>query len=260
MTTAPAAPPYFVLEPLFDPRPVDAIAALFVGTSHTYYHSMPQIAERVCARPMSAGVVAHPLRSLAAHLESDELASALDGARWDVVVLQEMTTLPLQRFDEHLAAVESVCERARRASPDATFVLQRHWPRARWHSDYESRSEIVGRDPDEMFARLCEATERVAERLDVVIAPVGDAWMRAKIPPQRLYYRGGNHANLAGAILAAHVHATIIAGRPSRALGFRHEMCWEIAEPLATWAHEAVASRVRTVRTHTTSHPAVRAK
>lgn len=239
--------PYFVLEPMFERAPADALRVLFVGTSHTYYHSMPQIAERLCARPMAARVVAHPLRSLADHLESPELASALALGPWDVVVLQDKTTTPLERFDEHIASVEALRTRVLRASPEANVVLQRHWPRARWHRDYESSTTVVGRDPEAMFERLYAASERVAERLDVAIAPVGDAWMRATLPPQRLYYRGGNHANLAGAILTAHVHATIIGGAPSVALGFRHEMCWEIAEPLAAWAHEAVRARVRTV-------------
>jgi len=245
--SAPDPKPYFELEPRYDRAPEGALRALFVGTSHTYYHSMPQLAERYCARPLVARVLAHPLRSLADHLASDELAPALERGPLDVLVLQEKTTLPLERFEEYLSSVERASERARRAWPGVRVVLQRHWPRAPWHRDYVESSALVGADPAEMFARLCAVTARVREALDVELAPVGDAWMRAKLPPQRLYNRGGNHANLAGAMLTAHVHATIIAGEPSQALGFRHEACWEIAEPLAEWAHEAVFARGRTV-------------
>ncbi len=220
--------------------PEGALRALFIGSSHTEYHSMPEIASRLAARPLYCESVTHPLRTLEEHWLDPNVQRSLDARPWDAIVLQERTLWPLERFESHLAAVQRFADRARSAG--ARLVLQRHWPRAAWHKDYVDQHALVGESPRVMFERLRERSEVVRATLGIELAPVGDAWMIAlsQTAAQRLYYRGGNHANLAGAILTAHVYATLLCGAPSVAEGFRHEMCWDLSEPLCAWAQAAL--------------------
>lgn len=235
--------PYLVLDPRDREPREGATLALFIGTSHTEYHSMPEIAARLSARPLFCQSITHPMRSLRDHLAEPSTLATLDARPWNALVLQERTLAPFEDFDAHLRSVAAITERAR--AMGARVILQRHWPRARWHKDYVERSALIGETPPIMFSRLVQLTERVSSELAIDVAPVGDAWMIAlgRIAAQRLYYRGGNHANLAGAILTAHVYATMLTNTASLAEGFRHEMCWDLSEHLCEWAHEALAKR-----------------
>lgn len=220
----------------------DAVRALFIGTSHTEYHSMPELASRVSTRPLYCEAICHPMRTLAEHAESAAAMDALASRAWDVIVLQERTLLPLEDWDAHARAVQRWCA----AAKGARVIVQRHWPRASWHGDYRDRRALVGDGPRAMFERLQRASERLAGAVDVHIAPVGDAWMIAmeRLAPQRLYYRGGNHASLAGALLTAHVYGALLSGARTDPAGFRHEQCWDLSEPLFAWAQQALATNV----------------
>lgn len=234
-----AAPkPYLVLDRAM-PSPVEgAVRALFIGTSHTEYHSMPELAARLSTRPLFCEAICHPMRSLAEHAERERARAALDAQPWDALVLQERTLAPLEDWDAHARAVAWW----REAAKGARVIVQRHWPRASWHGDYRDRRALVGDGPRAMFERLQRASERLVREQGVQIAPVGDAWMIAmeRVAPQRLYYRGGNHGSLAGALLTAHVYGALLSGAATDPMRFRHEQCWDLSEPLFAWAQRAL--------------------
>lgn len=234
--------PYLVLDSQHDAPPDGATLALFIGTSHTEYHSMPELASRLAARPLFCRSITHPMRSLGEHFAERSTRALIEERPWNALVLQERTLLPFEDFERHLAAVREFTDLAH--SIGARVLLQRQWPRASWHRDYADAATraLIGETPQIMFSRISQLTERVKSALSIEVAPVGDAWMIAlsRIAPQRMYYRGGNHANLAGAILTAHVYASLLTNTPSLADGFRHEMCWDSSEHLCAWAHEAL--------------------
>ena len=202
---------------------------LFIGNSYTSVNSLPFIFEQMVA---SAGFPKPVVDSatpggwqLVKHLQSAETLAkidggASDGARWDVVVLQEQSQTPAMAevFDNarqsFLNGVAGLYCRIKARNPAARVVLYETWAR---HADLWNDSakgvQNLGRSPAEMQARLRKWYENAAKHIvrnstsrktDVLIARAGDFWELNynSADPVRLHAKDGSHPEFVGSYLA----------------------------------------------------------
>lgn len=254
----------------FSARPLHV---LFIGNSYTYYNSLPSIFEQMA---VSAGFPKPLVDSsvpggwqLIKHLHGTETLAkidggAKDGARWDVVVLQEQSRTPALAEESDgvrqafLNGVTGLYDRIKGRNPDARVVLYETWAR---HTDVwrNSPKEVqgVGRNPEEMQARIRKWNEtaarqiiqsgRMGSRNSVLIARVGDFWeLHYKSgSPIRLHIKDGSHPELAGSCLAGLVmFATIYDTSPLK----------------VTWQGNLPEATVAALRSLVAAHPGLLAR
>ena len=135
--------------------------------------------------------------SLRRHWNAGRALSAIQSGRWDHVVLQEQSTLPVKnrvRFHDNVRLFDAAIR-----AVGARTVLYLTWARA---SALQSQHAITS------------AVQDIASELGVAIVPVGIAWQRAQqLHPQiALYLPDGSHPTAAGAFLAACVFCAALCG------------------------------------------------
>lgn len=184
-----------------------ATRLLFIGNSYTYFNNLPAIVERLGeaagAGPIDVRMVAPGGMRLEDHWQAPDAHTALRQGPWDVVVLQEQSTLGVDWFldgrarvstDEVFApAVDRWVGKVREAG--ARPVLYLTWARKATPEDQAGLNRAYG---------------RASSRTGAEVAPVGLAWQRARsaAPAVELYADDGSHPAPAGSYLAA---ATLVA-------------------------------------------------
>ena len=203
---------------------------LFIGNSYTSVNALPSLFEQMV---VSAGFPKPVVASvtpggwfLVKHLQSTNTlaridSGASDGARWDVVVLQEQSQTPAlaetsdNSRQSFLGSAVGLYDRVKAKNPAARVVLYETWAR---HADLwkDSVKDVrnLGRDPVEMQSRLRKWYENAARQIareskssrrnDVVIARVGDFWEinYKSATPVRLHAKDGSHPEFVGSYLA----------------------------------------------------------
>ncbi|MBK9383666.1 MAG: hypothetical protein IPN34_02410 [Planctomycetes bacterium] len=217
-----------------EPSPRSAVPAgadsplrvLFVGNSYTYGNDVPWMVRGLAAaekgaRPLEVESIAIGGATLRNHVESGAVAEKLATGRFEVLVLQEQSQLPLLDRAAFHAAVRELHATAAKTSTRVVFFCT--WAR---------------RDHPEQRAGLEEAYAEIAAELGATMAPVGRAFERhaalakragskreqtpvagnAASAPLSLYAEDGSHAAPCGSYLAAALLLEAIQGRPARAL------------------------------------------
>ena len=166
---------------------------LYIGNSYTYYHRMPGTVAAMARteaspRELHAKVVAVPSATLQRHWESGAAQSAIHERKWNYVVLQEQSVLPLEqkeRMYEHVRLLDKEIK-----LNGARTVLFITWAR---------------RDRPETQAMLNAAYGAIAEELGALVAPVGPAWQiaRQRAPDLQLHEEDGSHPTPEGSYLTA---------------------------------------------------------
>jgi hypothetical protein len=198
-----------------NPRGVGVARILFIGNSYTFYNNLPGMVAGLAksgARGVETGMAATGGWTLAAHAGAAQTLDKLTSRRWDFVILQEQSQIPsVQRHrsqDMYPAARALVGHiRAAGATPVffQTWAHRGGWPTSGLH-DYES-----------MQQQIDEGYRGIAQELDVMIAPVGDAWLAARQhhPEWDPWQADGSHPAEQGSYLAACVfHATLFRESP----------------------------------------------
>jgi hypothetical protein len=179
---------------------------LFIGNSYTYYNNMPEIVAAMGNSPESprqiqvkavtqGGATLDKVWALRA------TSYALTDTRWDVVVLQEQSTRPINAPELMLSAMTEIDTAVRKSG--ARTVLYMTWSR-------KGRAETQ--------AAITAAYNNAAHTLSAGLAPVGLAWHRAlaQDPNLELYAQDGSHPSPAGSYLAACVlYMTLIERAPT---------------------------------------------
>jgi hypothetical protein len=171
---------------------------LFIGNSFTQRNNLPGLlAEMAAERELN---VKHELisaggASLRMHWNGGRAAEAIATGRFDYVVLQEQSTLPVKNAVRMAENVRLFDEPIRRAG--AKMVLYMTW--ARQHTP-ESQQAISN------------ACTSIGEELGAIVVPVGLAWQRflARHDKPVLHDRDQSHPTLAGSYLAACVFLTVL--------------------------------------------------
>src|SRR5262245_14539693 len=164
---------------------------LFVGNSFTARNDLPGLIARLAAargkllehRLISAGGA-----SLRTHWNAGEAQKAIEQDRYDYVVLQEQSTLPVKnakRMHENVRLFDETIKAA-----GSTTVLYMTWAR-------------LGA-PDTQQA-ISDAYTGIGPELGATVVPVGFAWQRFLAQHDRpvLHDKDQSHPTLAGSYLAA---------------------------------------------------------
>lgn len=188
----------------------DPAKILFIGNSYTYYHAMPEIlaglSEAAGGPQLDVQWHTVPSCNFERHVLETRALEAIRGDAWDVVVLQDKSTGPVDNPELtwkyapvlHEAAVEQ----------GARTLLYLTW--ARQHLP-------------EMQRTLDEVYYGVGREMGVPVAPVGRAWeasLQAK-PDLTLHDADRSHPLPAGSYLAACVFYATLFGRSPESLPAR---------------------------------------
>ena len=166
---------------------------LFIGNSFTNRNDLPGLVVKLAAAAhpsrhvVTDRVIANG-RALKTHWERAEAAEAIRRERWDYVVLQEQSTLPLKnrrRMHEYVTLFDRQIREA-----GARTVLYMTWARL---NAWERQDE------------LADAYLSIGRDLGAIVVPVGMTWQRVlrEHPEIVLHDRDGSHPSFAGSYLAA---------------------------------------------------------
>ena len=190
----------------FSPPP---LRVYFVGNSLTFRNDLPgMVAElgRSLDPPFAveAGMTARDGMSLERHWQDGEVLRRLKEEDWDVLVLQEQSSRLLADPAQTERYLRLFTEAARETG--AEVILLQTWVRAELPETHE---------------RQRESYRKVARAVGVRLAPIGDAWSRARseLPGVALHDADGLHASREGTYLTAAVLVGMLAGRSRETAG-----------------------------------------
>jgi hypothetical protein len=171
---------------------------LFIGNSFTARNDLPGLIAELAAtrgQRMEYRLISAGGASLRTHWNAGVATEAIRDGNYDVVVLQEQSTLPVKnamRMHENVRLFDKAIK-----SADAETVLYITW--ARQHAP-ESQQAIT------------DAYTTISRDLGATVAPVGRAWRQflAKHVEPNLYDKDQSHPSLAGSYLAACVFLAVL--------------------------------------------------
>lgn len=174
-------------------RQPNTLSALFVGNSFTARNDLPELIARLAdagGRRLEHRLISRGGASLRMHWNRGDAQRALADGRFDVVVLQEQSTLPVKnasRFHENVRLFDDVTRAA-----GARTALYMTW--ARKHEPHNA-------------SVIADAYLTIGAELGAQVIPVGLAWQRflAAHAEPALHDADGSHPSLAGSFLAARV-------------------------------------------------------
>jgi hypothetical protein len=176
------------------------LRVLFIGNSFTSRNDLPGLITQLAAargktlhhRLIFAGGA--PLR---AHWNAGKAAAAIREGKYDYVVLQEQSTLPVKNTARMHETVRLLDEVIRTAG--SKTVLYMTWAR---------------RHAPETQTAITDAYNRIGKELGATVVPVGTAWRRflAKHDQPVLHDKDDSHPTLAGSYLAACVFLAVLFG------------------------------------------------
>lgn len=214
--------------PLEDPP----LHCLFIGNSFTARNGLPELiadlaAEAQPPRRFSTHMIVAGGASLRRHWNAGVAAQSIADRRWDFVVLQEQSTLPVKSPMRYHESVRLFA--ADIATHGARIVLYMTW----------SRQHARTQD------RIAAAVETIAAEVGALVVPVGRAWHIAldALPDVKLYAPDGSHPSLAGSYLAACTFVTALFDRSPITLEVSGRL--GIDATVATGLHDCAARAVR---------------
>jgi hypothetical protein len=208
----------------------DSLQVLFIGNSHTFVNDLPRMFCKLASteRAMRVSSVVGPGWTLRQHWDDGAAIRAIEGRRWNFVVLQEQSGTPLGAPKEFEAAVKKFDALIRgHGSRTAIYEL---WPR-----------RDVAQNASELHRRYVD----VADRAGALLVPAGPAWMRALQlhSDLALYQDDGLHPRPAGTYLTACVfYAALLQKNPERLPGGL-EMKPDLTLTLQRIAWDAIGER-----------------
>ncbi len=181
-----------------------ALKVLFIGNSFTARNNVPElIAQLAVARShrLEHRLIQAGGASLRMHWNKGEAQSAIQQTRYDYVVLQEQSTLPIKnpaRMHENIRLFDQVIK-----DSGAKTALYLTWAK---------------QNAPETQAALTAAYTTIAAELGALVIPVGVAWQQFLRQHKKplLHDKDQSHPRLAGSYLAACVFfATLFDENPT---------------------------------------------
>jgi hypothetical protein len=176
------------------------LRVLFIGNSYTYYNNLAGMVEGLSAGRIQASAVTRGGATLGELYTLTDAREVLRASRWDVVVLQEQSTLGVSQFNGDMVVNDPAGfftwariwdEEIRRAG--ARTVFYNAWAR-------KGRAELQG--------HLDWAHGFIARELGAELLPVGAAFGLAG--GVELFASDGTHPSAAGSYLAACVAVMVL--------------------------------------------------
>lgn len=174
---------------------------LFIGNSLTYYNELPLlvqgIADAAKGDSLIIAMVAGPDMALVDHWKQGDAPKAIQGSRWNYVVLQQGPSSTTINRDSLRTLTKMFAPLIVEAGGKP--VLFSAW-------------SAIDRRQD--FPRAAESYRLAAEDVGGLYAPIANAWVDAWArEPGLNLYQDGLHANIAGSYLAALVIYARIFGK-----------------------------------------------
>lgn len=184
---------------------------LFVGNSHTYVNDLPQVVELLAqtaneSRPLATKMIAVGGATLKDLWDSGQAVQLLRQERWDYVVLQEQSQLPITNPGLMHKYVRLFASEIKRAGARTVLYLT---------SARRGRPEMQG--------AIAEAYFAIAKETHAVVVPVGLVWERVltESPALPLYDPDESHASPIGTYLTACVFYVAFYGNSPEGLSGR---------------------------------------
>jgi hypothetical protein len=208
------------------------LKALFIGNSFTARNDLPGLIAQLAAardKTLQHSLISSGGASLRTHWNAGEALKAIQEGVYDVVILQEQSTLPVKnakRMEENIRLFDESIR-----SAGARTVLYMTW--ARQHAP-ESQQSIT------------DAYNGIGRALGATVVPVGVVWqsfLRKHNSPV-LYDRDQSHPTPAGSYLAACVFLAVllkenpvgiqsdIAGLEEPDVPLLQKVAWQECKPL----------------------------
>jgi hypothetical protein len=175
-----------------------SLSVLFIGNSFTARNDLPGLITQLATargKTMRFNLKSAGGASLRTHWNAGDALKAIKDGRYDSVVLQEQSTLPIKNAKRMHENVQLFHEAIKAAG--AKTILYMTW--ARLHAP-ESQQAIT------------DAYERIGRDLGATVVPVGLAWQRflSKYDEPALHDKDQSHPTLAGTYLAACVFLAVL--------------------------------------------------
>ncbi|HEY4138159.1 MAG TPA: SGNH/GDSL hydrolase family protein [Casimicrobiaceae bacterium] len=175
---------------------------LFIGNSYTTRNNLPRLIADLAAtaehpRQIAFEIVFAGGASLRRHWNAGVAQRTLATRRFDIVVLQEQSTLPVKNRARYHDNVRLFADEI--AAHDARVALYLTWSR---QQAPQAQDLITG------------AVEDIAGEIGATVIPVGPAWHAAMRddPSLTLYTEDGSHPTAVGSYLAACVFLVALFG------------------------------------------------
>jgi hypothetical protein len=195
---------------------------LFVGNSYTFRNDLPGLIARLAPHELWTQSIVAGGASLRRHINSSAVQKALDEAQWDIVILQEQSTLPLKNAARFQQGVRELHEAIARHG--ARTALYQTWAR---------------QNAPETQNALSAAYAEIADETGALLIPVGGAW-HAALEMQSdlaLFDDDGSHPTFLGSALAAYVFAPTLWPSDPRGLPLPDD--WNITPAVADLLRDA---------------------
>lgn len=212
---------------------------LFIGNSFTARNDVPGLLARMAAargHELDHQLISAGGASLRMHWNKGDAARTIERTRFDYVVLQEQSTLPIKnprRMHENIRLFDEVIR-----GSGARTALYLTWAR---------------RNAPETQAAITDAYTTIGTELGAIVVPAGVAWqafLRGHAHPA-LHDADGSHPTLSGSYLAACVfYAVLFAESPVGIPSDRTGLTLMDVEALqrAAWATVAGTTTAKGVR------------
>ena len=185
----------------------EPIRIRFIGTSYTFANDLPGMLAKLSVAGRQPriihGLVAPGGCTFERHVADGQAAATIAAGRWNYVVLQEQSLMPVADPQRTLEFGGRLDRAAREAG--ARTIFFETWARAGKPAMQEGLSATYA----ELARRAAPAT---AGGPGGMVAPVGDAWRRALAQAATLHTADGSHPTPAGTYLAACVFYAVIHG------------------------------------------------
>ena len=205
---------------------------LLVGNSHIFMNDLPwmlqQLAESagidcVCGDSSWGGY------DLERHAANEETLSLIEEGNWDIVILQERTSLPLSQWATSTQPAVIALDAAI-SSVDARTLLLMMWV------PYSATGE------DGSQQEIARTVIETAARIDAPVAPIGLAWeaLQDAYPEIVLWRSDRIHATEAGTYLMACVLFSTLWGHSPLGLTYTAGLEWADAQAIRRIAAQVV--------------------
>ncbi|MDZ7963802.1 MAG: SGNH/GDSL hydrolase family protein [Nostoc sp. DedSLP03] len=179
-----------------------AIRVLFIGNSYTYFNDLPWLTQQLAASAKEAKTLETEMvviggATLQNHWKRGKALRLLKAKRWDYVVLQEQSTLPITNPQEMHKYATLFDAEIKRVNSQTLFYLT-------WAKQNQPETQQI----------LTDAYMNIAQELKAKVAPVGIAWQKIQEANLKLnlYSSDRSHPSPIGSYVAACVFYTTLYG------------------------------------------------
>ena len=221
-------------------------SVLFIGNSYTYYNDLEMIVAHLASADTVYSLYTEKTAvgsyTLIEHSVRPETILAIKSRKWDLIVLQEMSTLPITNLSEFSDGAKKMDQIIKETRPDFNgLIFYLTWGR----KDVASETSMTSRGIstfNQMQDALTSAYLKVGQERSAEVAPVGIAWqkVRSSYDSQiNLYDSDGTHPSFAGSYLTACVFYASICDRSPIGNLYKETLPQNVADILQRKAYEA---------------------